>query len=1207
LTYGTDPQQTLKYLQDKFGVEFNHTQEARDKKPDLPSTLAADLVSRTAFERASLYNNPNLAGFTQESLAALVRQKANLQLSQRRALLSRLERPDVPGLVELINADLLAEGSRGFAEFPIHYALTAAQLDALAQLNPDLSKNAKFVQVRLHKMAPSADANLTEDPAAREAWLDRLWAYAGSLPPTFNTLKAHILRLRLDHDRKKGVYDRDRFLQYVKLPRHAPYLNPRWLEQVATRSHWGDINEDFSGPLQGLRPQLDDEPLMREYFLTLFTRESGGGQNAVNALAPWTDYVKEEWLKPLFAEAMIVSGQGNPERWAPLLTPTAYQQLKDRVDIEFPATNARTILPGSDVTFDVVLKNTPKLLVKVYEINQFNYFQSTGRQLNTDLSLDGLVANAGQVKTYEAGPFVRKRETFAFPELKGRRGAWIIEFIGGGRSSRALVRVGQWQMLQQPHPAGDTLIVLDEKADIVKDAVAWVDGRKLTADSKSGRIVVPFTSQPGSKKVVLTGPEGSFATLATMDHHAEEYLLDAQFHVNREQLLARRQATLAVRPSLMLGGTHLGLELLLEPSLTLTTVTLDGVSTTRELKNVKMDAGGVFTHSFLVPERLAELRVTLNGKVELLSKGGTKQPVTAQQQWSVNGIDRTADVSEGFFTHLPGGHAFDLLGKNGEPLADQQVVFIVKHREFGRTVTVSLRTDEKGRVQLGSLEGVAQVIARSPNGRQSAWQNESYQRTWPNLVQLAAGQPLRLPVPAGLKLEAGQVSLLEKRAGNFAVDISPQTAVRDGFLFLDALPAGDYSLQLRSDQDPVTIDIKAGTGKAIAGWVVGQSRLLEIKGSQMLQIAAVNTDKDLLTVKLANVNPFTRVHIISTRFNDSKDLFESLGSFPRLGAASGIPATLPNLYAAGREIGDEYRYILDRRYAKTYPGNMLTRPGLLLNPWSTRDTGLAELSQAAGQAAGATSGSKDARVRKAMLEAAKKRDQPNQGETTVPNLDFLATSAPSLYNLLPDKEGIVRVPRTALGDRQDVQIYAEDLSQAVSQRMALPEVPTKVGDERLMRPLDPTQPFTEKKEVTVLEKGQKLTLDDIVTSELETYDTLGSVYSLFSTLSQNATLPKFAWILEWPKLNDADKRSRYGEFACHELNFFLARKDPAFFTTVVKPYLAHKKDKTFMDEFLLGADLSKYLEPWRYAMLNTVERALLAQRIPGEAPRAARL
>ena len=43
-------------------------------------------------------------------------------------------------------------------------------------------------------------------------------------------------------------------------------------------------------------------------------------------------------------------------------------------------------------------------------------------------------------------------------------------------------------------------------------------------------------------------------------------------------------------------------------------------------------------------------------------------------------------------------------------------------------------------------------------------------------------------------------------------------------------------------------------------------------------------------------------------------------------------------YVAGRNIGDEYRYIIDRKFARKFPGNMLERPSLLLNPWAIRST-----------------------------------------------------------------------------------------------------------------------------------------------------------------------------------------------------------------------------------------------------------------------------
>jgi hypothetical protein len=57
---------------------------------------------------------------------------------------------------------------------------------------------------------------------------------------------------------------------------------------------------------------------------------------------------------------------------------------------------------------------------------------------------------------------------------------------------------------------------------------------------------------------------------------------------------------------------------------------------------------------------------------------------------------------------------------------------------------------------------------------------------------------------------------------------------------------------------------------------------------------------------------------------------------------------------------------------------------------------------------------------------------------------------------------------------------------------------------------------------------------------------------------------------------------------------------------VVRPYLVNKKDKTFLDHWLLEDDLGDYLQPWRFGRLNTVERILLAQRIKNEPARTAR-
>src|SRR5204863_7044330 len=88
--------------------------------------------------------------------------------------------------------------------------------------------------------------------------------------------------------------------------------------------------------------------------------------------------------------------------------------------------------------------------------------------------------------------------------------------------------------------------------------------------------------------------------------------------------------------------------------------------------------------------------------------------------------------------------------------------------------------------------------------------------------------------------------------------------------------------------------------------------------------------RDGLIVKLREPSQRTRVHVFATRFSSS--LLELPWIGPR---AVGRRVDRPRIayYVSGRELGDEYRYILERKHQKRYPRLLLDKPGLLLNPW----------------------------------------------------------------------------------------------------------------------------------------------------------------------------------------------------------------------------------------------------------------------------------
>jgi hypothetical protein len=107
---------------------------------------------------------------------------------------------------------------------------------------------------------------------------------------------------------------------------------------------------------------------------------------------------------------------------------------------------------------------------------------------------------------------------------------------------------------------------------------------------------------------------------------------------------------------------------------------------------------------------------------------------------------------------------------------------------------------------------------------------------------------------------------------------------------------------------------------------------------------------------------------------------------------------------------------------------------------------------------------------------------------------------------------------------------------------------------------------------------------------------------VFSAITSNPQLAEFHFLLDWPSKTDAQNRELYSKYACHELNFFLSKKDPKFFADVVQPFIANKRVKTFVDLWLLAEPLDAFDDPWQFERLNPFERIMLSQANAGRRP-----
>ncbi len=864
LCFGDDPEQTLEYLRDAIEPELDHQRRAQEEETQYPSELGAGLISRKNLTERALAEHRDLSGFGATASEWLMGR--DLRNERRRALLQRLERPDHDELVGMVAADLAFKRSGGFGSLSIHRKLLLSQLEALAKKQPKLWKDSAFVETLLTKRQPNPDIDWENDANERRAHLETLWNTVADLAPSFNSLKAHILYHRLDHDRRTGSYERKRFLAYLALPRQAGYVEPKYLEK---RHDLVDLHADFKGVT--LLPRVgDDEALVVDYLAHFFASEE--------SMADFEVFLRDSFLRPVFATTKLLHGAGNAESWYSMLDdPSAYQALKERVDIDFAIDNPETFRAGEPVTLGVDVKNVETLVVKVFEINTLNFYRAQNRELDTALDLDGLVASEEHSHTYDAPPVRRVRRELSFSSLEGP-GIWVVELIGNGKSSRALIRKGTLRYLGRLGAAGHVLTVLDEDNRVLTDASIWLGGRQHHADD-GGQIRIPFSTRPGRQNIVLC--HGDFAVLDSLYHLGEDYGFETDFYIDRESLLARRDAQVILRPHISLHDVPVSLELLEEARLVIESTDRHGVNASREITNLELHADEETVCTFKVPDGLTQIAFTLRARVQNISRGKPVE-LTARRAFYLNGIDPSDEVEDLHLNRSDAGYTLMLVGTSGEPRPRGIVNLELRHRDFTREVDQTLQTDDRGRIALGALTDITHLSATTTGGVQETWPLSPDTCHYPAVIHARAAEEIELPyVGAATGPEPWAFALLELRGGTYLADRFSALGLEDGRLRIKNLPPGDYELVIK--ELGRTVRLRIAAGEQVRDWLLSPGRRLQCDDKKPLQIRSVEIDDQRIEITLGHSTEQTRLHIIATQLAPAHDLTRLLGTVRRPG------------------------------------------------------------------------------------------------------------------------------------------------------------------------------------------------------------------------------------------------------------------------------------------------------------------------------------
>ncbi|OYP37290.1 hypothetical protein [Rhodopirellula sp. MGV] len=1175
LTYDRNPGESIDYLIRRLNIQLNHSAPARKGERRYPSQIADELLSPQQIVKRSLHDNVALSPLGMQIAADwfLGGQPGDLGLDLN-ALLKRVNGPYLKSLDRLVIQELNQrnERDRRFGDLPAHQFLTLEELDEVARRVPTVADDNEFVDAKLYRLRPNADIDLSQQPEERLKYLRRVEQYTQTLSAAYSSLKASSAYRLLEANLKAGIWDKELFLRYLQLPRQSSIISP----MIARLPNRANLNQDFSS-VAFLPPIGSDEALI-ETYLEHFLLDATG-------IDEYTRYLQPDFVRRVFARTKLMSGVTNEQPYFEMLSAGERKELRDKVELTFAPQNPTRFASEDTTELLVDVKNIDKLVVRVYEINSLAYYRTHQETLDTDVDLDGLIPTHEQTIEYDRPTIVRHRETIRIDETKGR-GVWIVDLVGKGRRARTIIRHGDLNTVRSQTANGVQITVLDENRNVINDAKLFVNNQEFAA-KENGKISIPMVSQIADGQAIVY--DGKIARTFRLEHLVENYELQAGFLVDPALIQSGGQTTLVVRPRLSLGSQPVDPGILSKASLRVTATDLDGIETTKTFEKIELNQAQEYAIDFRVPSRLAKLSFHLSGKVTGLSDRRERE-LAADHTVQLAGIRQSNQTVDAFLTRDGDDYVIETRGRNGELIGGTTVTvkFLTDLGQYRPEVT--LQSDDQGRVNLGPMAPVQQ-LSYSVNG--ATWHQFDAQinkHVWPSAVHLATTDELRLPLADGSTAE--NYRLLEVRDGVVQQDLSAKLSVAAGQLLANDLPPGDYTLIQRETGDATSVAVVEGekVGDVIAGEVRHRQQSQQVP----LAIESIRRQDDgSVAIQLAGNTDLARVHLIASRYFGPKLPLNSLHlGLPRL---NGRQLSLSRSgYVSDLRLGDEYEYVLRRQFAEKYAGVMLPQPSVLLNPWETETTSNQSQQVMAGDAPAPSAMAEPARD--AAMGAAKAASFV-QSETGS-DFDFLRDAGVLAANLIPDENGSLVVPADVVAGMPIVQVIVSDPLTVMQQTVTGPLKEAEIDDLRLASSLPAEKALSFERVVSVVTPDQPLDLETLGSAQLQVFGDIASLLSLYRTLVSDDRFADFDVLARWHAMDDEQKLTEYSKLACHELHLFLYMHDGEFFNSVIRPYLANKNEKQFIDHWLLGDDLTSYGELWRYQHLSAAERALLAMRLP---------
>ena len=261
-----------------------------------------------------------------------------------------------------------------------------------------------------------------------------------------------------------------------------------------------------------------------------------------------------------------------------------------------------------------------------------------------------------------------------------------------------------------------------------------------------------------------------------------------------------------------------------------------------------------------------------------------------------------------------------------------------------------------------------------------------------------------------------------------------------------------------------------------------------------LQIESVvySPESNVFKLQLAHVGKNVKVYAYAKHFIDNEASSHNAKFFNTMSFPSQITYALPkqtNLYLYGRELHEEYNYVLERKNAKKYMGNSLEKPTLILKRMFIQDTKTSEQKAKEGTEFKKMNISQQAIVNQQSIS-----EKKNVATKIIPYYEFLSLPA-KFYNNLTVKDGLVEIHDPELKNYSFVYFVIFDDEVVINKEFSLKEIESKIPtkDLTLKSVFGEDSGYQKRKQFNVIQKNTSFEIDDVYNCEYQMFDGLDKV------------------------------------------------------------------------------------------------------------------